>query len=119
MRRLVIGSSERALYGNQFTVMAPLFDHNNISVRIPELGGAADPQTAGHEELIRTVRPHRAAGPLRSSSGRCLLATPSAACPPSARPVRVALLRGGRRYWCQRSVTWRPEVASASATTGS
>ncbi|MGD3107390.1 recombinase family protein [Streptomyces sp. YGL11-2] len=49
---IVIGSSERAFHGNQFTVLAPLFDHYNIPVWIPELGGAADPQTAGHEELM-------------------------------------------------------------------
>ncbi|MFF4602757.1 recombinase family protein [Streptomyces sp. NPDC001339] len=49
---IVIGSSERAFHGNQFTVLAPLFDHYKIPVWIPELGGAADPQTAGHEELM-------------------------------------------------------------------
>lgn len=48
----MIGSSERVFYGNQFTVMAPLFAHNNVAVWIPELGGAADPHTTGHEELM-------------------------------------------------------------------
>jgi hypothetical protein len=36
---IVIGSSERAFHGNQFTVMAPLFEHYGIAVWIPELGG--------------------------------------------------------------------------------
>ncbi|WP_198540079.1 hypothetical protein [Streptomyces sp. CT34] len=49
---VVIGSSERAFYGNQFTVMAPLFDHYNAPVWILELSGAAAPQTAGHEGLM-------------------------------------------------------------------
>ncbi|MEV8562847.1 recombinase family protein [Streptomyces sp. NPDC051917] len=49
---IVIGSSERAFYGNQFATMAPLFDHYGIEVWVPELGGAVDPQTAGQEELM-------------------------------------------------------------------
>jgi site-specific DNA recombinase len=49
---IVIGSSERAFYGNQFATMAPLFDHYDIEVWVPELGGAVDPQTAGQEELM-------------------------------------------------------------------
>ncbi|WP_228718517.1 recombinase family protein [Kitasatospora acidiphila] len=49
---IVVGSSERAFHGNQFTVMAPLFEHYSVAVWIPELGGAADPRIAGHEELM-------------------------------------------------------------------
>ncbi|WP_280702885.1 recombinase family protein [Kitasatospora sp. GP82] len=49
---IVIGSSERAFHGNQFTVMAPLFEHYGVAVWIPELGGAADPAIARHEELM-------------------------------------------------------------------
>ncbi|GAA0682220.1 hypothetical protein GCM10010193_39930 [Kitasatospora atroaurantiaca] len=49
---IVIGSSERAFHGNQFTVIAPLFEHYGVAVLIPELGGAADPAIAGHEELM-------------------------------------------------------------------
>ncbi|MGW3507776.1 recombinase family protein [Streptomyces sp. NPDC000994] len=49
---VVIDSSERAFYGHQFATMAPLFDHYGIEVWVPELGGAADPQTAGLEELM-------------------------------------------------------------------
>ncbi|MFI6354479.1 recombinase family protein [Streptomyces sp. NPDC050743] len=49
---IVIGSSERAFYGNQFATMAPLFAHYGVEVWVPELGGAVDPQTAGQEELM-------------------------------------------------------------------
>ncbi|MGW2940015.1 recombinase family protein [Streptomyces sp. NPDC001156] len=49
---IVIGSSERAFYGNQFTVMSPLFEHYGVTVWIPELGGAADSHSLGDEELM-------------------------------------------------------------------
>ncbi|WP_232247823.1 recombinase family protein [Kitasatospora azatica] len=49
---IVIGSSERAFHGNQFSVMAPLFEHYGVGVWIPELGGCVDPKVAGHEELM-------------------------------------------------------------------
>ncbi|MGO4421384.1 recombinase family protein, partial [Streptomyces sp. MCAF7] len=49
---VVIGSSERAFYGNQFATMAPLFEHYGVEVWVPELGGAIDPRTAGQEELM-------------------------------------------------------------------
>ncbi|WP_166029232.1 recombinase family protein [Streptomyces chilikensis] len=49
---VVIGSSERAFYGNQFATMAPLFDHYGVEVWVPELGGAVDPKVGGQEELM-------------------------------------------------------------------
>ncbi|WP_371482749.1 hypothetical protein [Kitasatospora sp. NBC_00315] len=49
---IVIGSSERAFYGSQFTAMAPLFERYGVAVWLPELGGAVDPKVAGHEELM-------------------------------------------------------------------
>ncbi|MER6083431.1 recombinase family protein [Streptomyces sp. NPDC001833] len=49
---IVIGSSERAFYGNQFATMAPLFDHYGVEVWVPELGGAVDPRAGGQEELM-------------------------------------------------------------------
>ncbi|GAA0682372.1 hypothetical protein GCM10010193_40150 [Kitasatospora atroaurantiaca] len=49
---LIIGSSERAFYGNQFASMAPLFEHFGVQLWVPELGGVVDPQVAGHEELM-------------------------------------------------------------------
>ncbi|MEU6770634.1 hypothetical protein [Streptomyces sp. NPDC046759] len=48
---IVIGSNERAFYGNQFAIMAP-FNHYGIEAYMPELGSAAaEPQTAGQQEL--------------------------------------------------------------------
>ncbi|MFC9331300.1 recombinase family protein [Kitasatospora sp. NPDC057015] len=49
---LIIGSSERAFYGNQFASMAPLFEHFGVQLWVPELGGVVDPKVAGHEELM-------------------------------------------------------------------
>nr|WP_268248664.1 recombinase family protein [Streptomyces brasiliensis] len=49
---VVIGSSERAFYGNQFASMAPLFEHYGVQVWVPELGGAVDPKVADQEELM-------------------------------------------------------------------
>lgn len=49
---VIVGSSERAFYGNQFAAMAPLFEHYGVEVWVPELGGAIDPQIAGQEELM-------------------------------------------------------------------
>ncbi len=49
---IVIGSSERAFYGQQFASMAPLFAHYGISVWLPELGGEVDPEIAAHGELM-------------------------------------------------------------------
>ncbi|WP_461036108.1 recombinase family protein [Streptomyces mayteni] len=49
---MVIGSSERAFFGNQFAAMAPLFEHFGVQLWVPELGGMVDPKIAGHEELM-------------------------------------------------------------------
>ncbi|MFF3877528.1 recombinase family protein [Streptomyces sp. NPDC001978] len=49
---IVIGSSERAFYGNQFAALAPLFEHYRIPVWIPELGGPLDPKILAQEELM-------------------------------------------------------------------
>ncbi|WBO68723.1 hypothetical protein [Streptomyces camelliae] len=49
---VVIGSGERAFYGNQFAIMAPFFDHYGIEVWVPEPGGAVDPQIGGQEKLM-------------------------------------------------------------------
>ncbi|WTW98291.1 hypothetical protein OG216_35340 [Streptomycetaceae bacterium NBC_01309] len=49
---IVIGSSERAFYGQQFATMAPLFARYRVPVWLPELGGEVDPETAAHDELM-------------------------------------------------------------------
>ncbi len=49
---IIIGSSERAFYGQQFAMMAPLFAHYGVQIWLPEFGGAVDPSIAGHDELM-------------------------------------------------------------------
>ncbi|WP_246102832.1 hypothetical protein [Streptomyces piniterrae] len=49
---IVIGSCERAFYGNQFATMAPLFQHYGVALWVPELGGPIAPALVGHEELM-------------------------------------------------------------------
>ncbi len=49
---IVIGSCERAFYGNQFATMAPLFEHYGVALWVPELGGAIDTDLVGQEELM-------------------------------------------------------------------
>ncbi|WP_370219308.1 hypothetical protein [Kitasatospora sp. GAS1066B] len=39
---VTIGSSERAFYGSQFAVMAPLFEHFGVGLWVPERGGVVD-----------------------------------------------------------------------------
>ncbi len=49
---IVIGSSERAFYGQQFATMAPLFAHYGVAMWVPELGGEVDPSLTAHDELM-------------------------------------------------------------------
>ncbi|WP_406280842.1 recombinase family protein [Embleya sp. NBC_00896] len=49
---IVICSSERAFYGQQFATMAPLFAHYGVPVWLPELGGEVDPEIGAHDELM-------------------------------------------------------------------
>ena len=38
----MIGEYERAFYGNQYALMAPLFEHYGIGLWMPEVGGRVD-----------------------------------------------------------------------------
>jgi site-specific DNA recombinase len=49
---IVVGEYERAFYGNQFTLMAPLFDHYGVQLWMPEVGGAVDLAGEAHEQLM-------------------------------------------------------------------
>jgi hypothetical protein len=49
---IVVGEYERAFYGNQFTLMAPLFDHYGVQLWMPEAGGAVDFVSDAHEQLM-------------------------------------------------------------------
>jgi site-specific DNA recombinase len=46
---IVIGSYERAFYGNQASLILPLLEKHGVALWMPEVGG---PVTAGHDELV-------------------------------------------------------------------
>ncbi|MEY9892499.1 site-specific DNA recombinase [Catenulispora sp. MAP5-51] len=49
---VVIGSHERAFYGNQFSLIAPLFHLHGVPLWMPELAGEVDPSIGSVEELL-------------------------------------------------------------------
>lgn len=49
---IVVGEYERAFYGNQFSLMAPLFAHYGVQLWMPEVGGRVDFEAEGHEQLM-------------------------------------------------------------------
>jgi site-specific DNA recombinase len=51
---IVIGEYERAFYGSQYAVMAPLFEHYGVQLWLPEAGGAVD-YGCEHDERAMTV----------------------------------------------------------------
>jgi site-specific DNA recombinase len=46
---IVIGSYERAFYGNQASLILPLLEKHGVALWMPEVGG---PVTSGHDELV-------------------------------------------------------------------
>jgi site-specific DNA recombinase len=51
---VVIGEPHRAFYGNQFSLIFPLFEHYNVALWVPEVGGPIDPGSEAHD-LIMSV----------------------------------------------------------------
>jgi hypothetical protein len=49
---IVIGEYERAFYGSQYALMAPLFEHYSVSLWMPEVGGRVDWHAEDHEETM-------------------------------------------------------------------
>jgi site-specific DNA recombinase len=49
---IVVGEYERAFYGSQYALMAPLFEHYGVQLWMPEAGGMVDFQAEGHEEMM-------------------------------------------------------------------
>ena len=49
---VVIGEYERAFYGSQYALMAPLFEHYGVQLWMPEAGGPVDFSGEGHEEAM-------------------------------------------------------------------
>ena len=49
---IVVGEYERAFYGSQYALMAPLFEHYGVSLWMPEVGGRVDWHAEDHEETM-------------------------------------------------------------------
>jgi hypothetical protein len=48
----VIGEYERAFYGNQYTLMAPLFEHYGVGLWMLEVGGRVDWHAEDDEQTM-------------------------------------------------------------------
>jgi site-specific DNA recombinase len=51
---IVIGEYERAFYGSQYALMAPLFEHYGVQLWMPEVGGRVD-FASEHDEQTMTM----------------------------------------------------------------
>jgi hypothetical protein len=51
---IAIGEYERAFYGSQYALMAPLFEHYGVQLWLPEVGGRVD-FASEHDERAMTV----------------------------------------------------------------
>jgi len=49
---IVIGEYERAFYGPQYSLMAPLFEHYGVQLWMPEAGGRVNFHAEGDEQLM-------------------------------------------------------------------
>jgi site-specific DNA recombinase len=49
---IVIGEYERAFYGGQYALMAPLFEHYGVQLWMPEAGGRVNFSAEGDEQLM-------------------------------------------------------------------
>lgn len=49
---IVVGEGQRCWFGSQFADVAPLTKHFDVTLWIPELGGAYDPRNSGHNALM-------------------------------------------------------------------
>ncbi|WP_433177409.1 recombinase family protein [Actinoallomurus sp. CA-150999] len=52
---IVVGEYERAFYGNQFSLMVPLFEHYGVQLWMPEAGGRIDFAAEDHEQLMTSL----------------------------------------------------------------
>jgi site-specific DNA recombinase len=51
---VVIGEPHRAFYGNQYGLTFPLFQHYEVPLWVPEVGGRIDPANEAHD-LVMSV----------------------------------------------------------------
>jgi site-specific DNA recombinase len=52
---VVIGEYERAFYGSQYALMAPLFEHYGVQLWMPEAGGRVNLAAEGDEQLMLSL----------------------------------------------------------------
>jgi hypothetical protein len=52
---VVVGEYERAFYGSQYALMAPLFEHYGVGLWMPEVGGRVDWHAEDHEETMLSL----------------------------------------------------------------
>ncbi|MFI6992175.1 hypothetical protein ACI2LC_10985 [Nonomuraea wenchangensis] len=71
---IVVGEYERAFYANQFSLMAPLFEHYGVQLWLPEAGG-------GSISSPKAMSPERHGNPLPVGGG------PAAQCASVCRAV--------------------------------
>ncbi|HEX3962199.1 MAG TPA: recombinase family protein [Trebonia sp.] len=51
---VVVGEPHRAFYGNQYGLTFPLFEHYDVPLWVPEVGGPIDPRNEAHD-LVMSV----------------------------------------------------------------
>jgi site-specific DNA recombinase len=49
---VVIGEPHRAFYGNQYGLTFPVFEHFQVSMWVPEVGGPIDPANEAHDMIM-------------------------------------------------------------------
>ncbi len=52
---IVVGEYERAFYGAQYALMAPLFEHYAVQLWLPEAGGQVDYHSEHHEQAMTVL----------------------------------------------------------------
>jgi len=113
---IVVGEYERAFYGSQYAVMAPLFEHYGVQLWVPEAGGQVD-FASEHDEQAMTV--------LGLSSKREVTRTSIRVRTAMAVQVReqggtwAAALRTGTGWVMPGRTRTRPTPRGAAARTGS
>lgn len=49
---VVVGEPHRAFYGNQYSLTFPLFEHFQVPLWVPEVGGPIDPANEAHDMIM-------------------------------------------------------------------
>jgi site-specific DNA recombinase len=82
---VVIGEPHRAFYGNQYGLTFPVFEHFQVAMWVPEVGGPIDPANEAHDMIMGVfgdlskgernrvkVRVHAAMAAITATEGRFL-----------------------------------------------